>query len=86
MSANDALLDQQAFVYALGLAGVIQDSLPQSSGRALLSGSITHQVSDKNTVSIRPNYQYESEENRGAGGTTLASAATTFKQDRKSVV
>jgi hypothetical protein len=85
VSANDAVLDQQAFVYALGLAGVIQDSLPQSNGRALISGSITHQVSDKNTFSIRPNYQYESEENRGAGGTTLASAATTFKHHEQQV-
>lgn len=78
LSANDSVLDQQAFVYAIGLSGVIQDALPQSSGRALVSGSITHQLSDRNTISIRPNYQYERDENRNVGGTTLASAATTF--------
>jgi hypothetical protein len=85
ISANDAVLDQRAFIYALGLGGVVQDSLPQSSGRALVSASITHQISDKNTFSIRPNYQYESDENRGAGGTTLASAATTFKHYEEQV-
>src|SRR4029077_6251693 len=85
LSANDAVLDQQAFVHAVGPLGVIQDSLPQSSGRALVSGSVTHQVSDKNTFSIRPNYQYESEVNRGAGGTTLASAATTFKHHEQQI-
>ena len=42
-------------------------------------------VSDKNTFSIRPNYQYESDENRGVGGTTLASAATTFKHHEQQV-
>jgi hypothetical protein len=85
ISANDAVLDQRAFVYAVGLGGVIQDSLPQASARALVSASITHQISDKNTFSIRPNYQYESDENRGAGGTTLASAATTFKHHEEQV-
>ena len=85
LSANDAIQDQHAFVHAIGLAGVIEGSLPQASGRALVSGSITHQVSDRNTFSIRPNYQYESDENRGAGGTTLASAATTFKHHEQQV-
>jgi hypothetical protein len=85
LSANDEIRDQQAFVYAIGLSGVIQGSLPQASGRALVSGSITHQMSDTNTFSIRPNYQYESDENRGAGGTTLASAATTFKHHEQQV-
>jgi len=79
LSANDERDDKQAVIYAIGLAGTIQDTLPQPSARALVTGSITHQVSDRNTISIRPNYQYESDENRGAGGTTLASAATTFK-------
>ena len=77
--------DQQAFIYALGPSGIIQDTLPQSSGEALVTGSITHQISDRNTFSIRPNYQYESDENRGAGGTTLASAATTFKHHEQQV-
>jgi hypothetical protein len=84
-SANDAVRNQQAFVHGIGLDGVIQGSLPQASGRALVSGSITHQVSDRNTFSIRPNYQYESDENRGVGGTTLTSAATTFKHHEQQV-
>ncbi|HEY2150493.1 MAG TPA: TonB-dependent receptor, partial [Vicinamibacterales bacterium] len=78
LSANFDQQDLQAFIYANGPSGIIQDSVPQPSTRALVSGSITHQVSDRNTWSIRPNYQYELDENRGAGGTTLASAATTF--------
>jgi hypothetical protein len=56
---------QQGFVYEIGLASVIQGSLPRPSARALATGSMTHQISDKNTFSIRPNYQYESDENRG---------------------
>ena len=85
LSANDERYDNQAFIYALGPAGILQDTLPQASARALVTGSITHQISEKNTISIRPNYQYESDENRGAGGTTLASAATTFKHHEQQV-
>jgi outer membrane receptor protein involved in Fe transport len=85
LSANDERYDNQAFIYALGAGGVLQDSLPQASARALVTGSVTHQFSERNTISVRPNYQYESDENRGAGGTTLASAATTFKHHEQQV-
>ena len=50
-----------------------------------MSGSITHQISDKNTISIRPNYEYESDENRGVGGTTLAQRGTTFTHHEQQV-
>src|SRR5438034_10944691 len=84
-SANRDGADNQAFIYAFGLSGLIEDTLPQTSGRALVTGSVTHQISDRNTFSIRPNYQYELDENRGAGGTTLASAATTFRHHEQQV-
>jgi hypothetical protein len=85
LSANDEIQDQQSFVYALGPSGIIQDNLPHKSGDARVTGSITRQISDKNTFSIRPNYQYENDENRGVGGTTLASAASTFKHHEQQV-
>jgi hypothetical protein len=85
LSDNYEMEDQQAVIYALGPSGIIQDTVPHPNGQALVSGSITHQISDKNTFSIRPNYQYETDENRGAGGTTLASAATTFKHHEQQV-
>src|SRR5439155_25042032 len=85
LSANDERDDNQAFIYACGLSGLSEDTLPQTSGRALVTGSVTHQISDRNTFSIRPNYQYELDENRGAGGTTLASAATTFRHHEQQV-
>jgi outer membrane receptor protein involved in Fe transport len=85
LSASDDHNANQAFIHAIGPSGVIDDQLSQTSGRALITGSITHQVSLKNTFSIRPNYQYERDENRDAGGTTLASAATTFKHHEQQV-
>ena len=85
LSANDERDDNQAFIYAVGPSGLIQDTLPQASGRALVTASITHQISDRNTFSIRPNYQYELDENRNVGGTTLASAATSFRHHEQQV-
>ena len=57
LSANASYLDQQAFVHAVGPEGTIEGTVPQPSARALVTGSITHQISEKNTFSIRPNYQ-----------------------------
>ena len=85
LSANDEILDQQSFIYALGPAGIIQDNLPHKNGDARVTGSITRQISDTHTFSIRPNYQFESDQNRGVGGTTLASAARTFTHHEQQV-
>ena len=86
LSANDEILTTSSRSSTRsGPTGIIQDTLPHTSGEARVTGSITRQVSDKNTFSIRPNYQYESDENRGVGGTTLASAATTFKHHEQQV-
>jgi Carboxypeptidase regulatory-like domain/TonB dependent receptor len=85
LSGNDERDDQQAVVFALGLTGVIQDIAPHADRQALLSASLTHQVSDKTTISIRPSYEYESQQNRGVGGTTLASAGTNFEHREEQV-
>jgi hypothetical protein len=85
LSANDEMLDQQSFIYAIGPSGIIQDNLPHRNGQARVTGSITRQISDSNTFALRPNYQYESDENRGVGGTTLATAASTFKHHEQQV-
>jgi hypothetical protein len=78
MSASADTDDQRAIVVALGLDGRIQGQASQPNRRALASGSITHQVSDRNSFSFRPAYQEESNRNRGVGGTTLPSAGSNF--------
>ena len=40
-------------------------AMAANDGQARVNGSITRQISDRNTFSIRPNYQYEDDENRG---------------------
>jgi hypothetical protein len=85
LSANDEILNQQSFVYAVGRDGIIRDNVPHKNGQARVSGSLTRQTSDRNTFSIRPNYQYETDQNRNVGGTTLASAATSFTHHEQQV-
>jgi outer membrane receptor protein involved in Fe transport len=79
VSGHDQVEDQQAFVYAAGVSGTIQDVAPQPNRQSLLAASITRQKSDATTISIRSNYEYESSQNRGVGGTTLATAGTNFE-------
>ena len=85
LSANDNSDDQQAEVFAIGLSGAIHEIAPQQNREALVSLSINHQWSDKTTISIRPSYQYERNQNRGVGGTTLAAAGTTFTHHEQQV-
>jgi outer membrane receptor protein involved in Fe transport len=78
VSGQDQKDDQQALVHAIGPSGTIEDTAPQANRQSLLSASVTHQVGRSTTISLRPSYEYESNQNRGVGGTTLASAGTTF--------
>src|SRR5262245_5322922 len=85
LSGHDQVEDQQAFVYAAGLDGVIQQASPQPNRRTLIAGSMTRQVNNAVTIAIRPNYEYESSENQRVGGTTLVSAGTNFEHREEQV-
>jgi len=71
--------DQESIVFALGPDGPIRDNVPQPNRHVLFSGTLTHQHSDKNTISIRPSYEDERNENIGVGGVALGSSARTFE-------
>jgi len=85
VSGNDSVDDQQAIVYAAGPEGTIQGNVAQPNRQSLVAASISHQVTDKTTISIRPNWEYESNQNRGVGGTTLPSAGTDFTHNEQQV-
>jgi outer membrane receptor protein involved in Fe transport len=84
-SGHDQVEDQEAFVYAVGLSGPIQQTAPQPNRQSLVAVSLTHQVSDRTTVSLRPSYEFESSDNRGVGGTTLTSAGVNFEHHEEQV-
>jgi len=78
LSGSSDTDDQQALVFARSSGGLIRDQVAQPNRRRLGSGSLTHQVNDRMSWSIRPSYQAESNTNRGVGGITLREAGTNF--------
>ena len=78
ISADADTDDQEAVVFAQGQADVIRATVPQTNGHVLASGSIMIQRSKSTTISIRSSYENVTNENRGVGGTTLASAGTSY--------
>jgi hypothetical protein len=85
LSGNYQTDDQQGVVYAAGPSGTVQDVVPQPNAQGLLSVSFTHQYSDTTIISVTPSYEYEASDNRGVGGTTLASAGTNFRHHEQQV-
>ena len=85
LSGNDRIEDVQTVIYAAGPSGTINESVPQRNRQSLASASLTYQRSDTTTMSIRPVYQFEGNQNRGVGGTTLASAGTDFEHREEQV-
>ena len=84
-SGHDETDDQQAFIFAAGPEGTIQGTAKQPSRESLIAGSITRQKSDATTISVRGSYNYESDQNRGVGGTTLATAGSNFEHNEQQV-
>ena len=71
--------DLQSVVVAEGPAGAIRAIVPAPSRTLLLSGQISHAVSDTNTFSIRESLLVESVNNQNVGGTTLAEAGVNSR-------
>ena len=66
--------DLQSVVFAEGLAGTIRANVPAPSRTMLISGQISHALSETNTFSVRESLLIESVNNQNVGGTTLAEA------------
>jgi carboxypeptidase family protein/TonB-dependent receptor-like protein len=85
LSADADADNQQAIVFALGKSGIIRDAVPQPNHHLLLSGSVTRQLSETTTISVRPSYEDVTNRNRGVGGVTLASAGTNFEHREEQI-
>jgi carboxypeptidase family protein len=83
ISAHNQTDDQQALIFALGPTGTIQGAVSQPNRQSLVSASLTRQLGANTTISLRPSWEYESNGNRGVGGTTLATAGTNFAHNEQ---
>jgi hypothetical protein len=66
--------DLQSVVFAQGVVGPIRANVPAPSRNTLISGQITHALSNTNTFSVRESLLVESVNNQNVGGTTLPEA------------
>jgi len=85
ISANREEEDQQAVIFADDLAGPIRQTVAAPSRNTEISGSLNRQIGENQIISIRGIYTDRTIQNQGAGGLTLAEAATNF-EDREDIV
>src|SRR2546425_745231 len=78
-AATYQLDDAESIVFANGLSGVIRDNIPNPQRDVDLSARISHQMGQKNTVSLRYESLDQYRRKQGIGGVVLAAAATNFR-------
>jgi len=71
--------DLQAVVFAEGPAGAIRETVPAPNVNTYISGRITWQASERQSLFFQQNFQDRWQENVGAGGTTLPEAGTQWR-------
>ncbi len=85
ISANRQEEDVQATVFAQGVSGPIQETLPTPSRNTELSASVNRQIGADQLISIRGLYTDRTIQNQGVGGFNLPETATNF-EDREDTV
>jgi hypothetical protein len=85
ISANRQEEDQQAVVFAEGLSGPIQETVPTPSRNTEISGSLNRLIGQNQLISIRGIYTDRTIENQGVGGLNLPETASNF-EDREDII
>ena len=85
ISANRQEEDVQAVVFAQGVSGPIQETLPTPSRNTELSASVNRQIGTDQLISIRGLFTDRTILNQGVGGFNLPETATNFR-DREDFI
>ncbi len=85
ISANREEEDLQAVVFADGLSGTVQQTVPTPSRNTEISSSMNRQLGENHLISIRGLYTYRTIRNQGVGGFNLPQVAANF-EDREDVI
>ena len=85
ISANRQEEDVQAVVFAQGVSGPVQETLPTPSRNTELSASLNRQIGTDQLISIRGLYTDRTILNQGVGGFNLPETATNFR-DREDFI
>jgi hypothetical protein len=85
ISADREEEDSQATVFALGVSGDIQQTVPTPQRDTEFTGSINRQIGDNQLISVRGVYTDRTIRKLGVGGFTLPEAGADF-EDREDIV
>jgi hypothetical protein len=85
ISANREEEDAQATVYAAGLDGAIDGTVPTPQRNTELSASVNRQLGENQLISIRGLYTDRTIRNQNVGGLTLPEAGMNF-EDREDII
>jgi len=86
VSADREAEDLWAIVYAATPAGTFQTIVPAPVRTFSVSGTVSHQVGKKHTLSLRLTYQSETVQNEGVGGTTLPEAGASASDHEAEII
>ena len=83
LSAAREAEDLVAVVFAQGVEGPIRENVPTPKINTVASLRLSHQFNEKHAIFLQQNFQDSWQNNRGVGGTTLASAGEQlrFRED-----
>lgn len=85
VSANREEEDLQAVVFAQGLSGPIQETVPAPARNTEISGSLNRLIGENHLISVRGLYTDRTVHNQGVGGLNLPEVATNF-EDREDIL
>ncbi|MBE3071525.1 MAG: TonB-dependent receptor [Acidobacteria bacterium] len=86
LSVNREETDSQGIVNAFTLAGPVRANVPTPQRNLEISGTITHAVGKKQTLTLRATYQHETVTNEGVGGTTLPEGASNSSDREEQLI
>lgn len=86
VSINREEQDLQAIVFAVDPSGEVRANVPTPQRVLEISGTITHPIGKKHTMTVRTNLTRESSQNDGVGGTSLAEVASNASDHEEEVI
>jgi hypothetical protein len=78
VSVSHDMSDAQAVIFARTLEGDIRQNAPTPSRLTFISAGVSHEYRPGHTLTLRNEFQKESQENQGAGGFVLREAGANY--------
>ncbi|MBI3695930.1 MAG: TonB-dependent receptor [Acidobacteria bacterium] len=78
VSVNHDQFNQQAVIFARTSAGDVRENAPTPTRNTFISARLSHEIRQGHTITLRHEYQQESNRGQGVGGFTLPEAGANY--------